>query len=46
MASGGKNSIFVNCYFLHYNVKSQTPFMSSDIRINLNRKGKFYSGKE
>ena len=26
-------------YFLHYNVKGQSPFMSGEISINLNGKG-------
>ena len=28
--------------FMHYNVKSHTPFMSSDIKINLNGKGRIW----
>ena len=33
----------VNSYFLHYNIKSQRSFMSSEIKINLNEKRSFYS---
>ena len=28
--------------FMHYNLKSHTPFMSSDIKINLNGKGRIW----
>ena len=31
-------SLYENSYFLHYNVKDPSPFMSSEIKINLNGK--------
>ena len=34
-----------NSYFLHCNVKSQAPVMSSGIKINLNGNERFYSCK-
>ena len=35
----------VNSHFLHYNVKSQSASMSSEIKIHLNGKGKIDSCK-
>ena len=34
-----ENKAGIISYFLHYNAKGQSPFMVSEIKINLNGKG-------